>query len=92
MIEVLKCKLIEKIASLIMPVCNEYDRSALNYIYCMDNIPCKLLGRHSTYHHDQVLIHKSINNAVISQVVLFLHTSPCSFLLHFEVDMYDKKY
>lgn len=34
MIEVLKCKLIEKIASLIMPVCNEYDRSALNYIYC----------------------------------------------------------
>lgn len=41
MIEVLKCKLIEKIASLIMPVCNEYDRSALNYTYCMDNIPCK---------------------------------------------------
>lgn len=38
MIEVLKWKLIEKIASLIMPVCYEYDRSALNYIYCMVKI------------------------------------------------------
>lgn len=38
MIEVLKWKLIEKIASVIMPVCYEYDRSALNYIFCMVKI------------------------------------------------------
>lgn len=83
MIEVLKCKLIEKIASQIMPVCNEYDRSALNYIYCMDNIPCKYLGSHSTYHHDQVLIHKSINNAVICISCSIFSHKPLFFPLAF---------